>query len=120
MDNSIQATSCKASAEISFGQRSTGPATGSSFRTHGDSTPGPRWVRTGVRSWRAWKKGEPTGMQCRQALPVRDTIRCFKQTRRVQVTEPVMLFRNVPSGTFPVLGRPIRCSCRIPGSQACR
>ena len=84
MDNSIQATSCKASAEISFGQRSTGPATGSSFRTHGDSTPG-------VRSWRAWKKGEPTGMQCRQALPVRDTIRCFKQTRRVQVTEPALI-----------------------------
>ena len=82
MDNSIQATSCKASAEISFGQRSTGPATGSSFRTHGDSTPGPRW---------AWKKGEPTGMQCRQALPVRDTIRCFKQTRRVQVTEPALI-----------------------------
>lgn len=100
MDNSIQATSCKASAEISFGQRSTGPATGSSFRTHGDSTPGPRWVRTGVRSWRvrtgvrswrAWKKGEPTGMQCRQALPVRDTIRCFKQTQRVQVTEPALI-----------------------------
>ena len=91
MDNSIQATSCKASAEISFGQRSTGPATGSSFRTHGDSTPGPRWVRTGVRSWRAWKKGEPTGIQCRPALPLRDTIRCFKQTRRVQVTEPALI-----------------------------
>ena len=66
MDNSIQATSCKASAEISFGQRSTGPATGSSFRTHGDSTPGADRgeVVAGMEKGRAYRDAMSAGSPC--------------------------------------------------------
>lgn len=70
MDNSIQATSCKASAEISFGQRSTGPATGSSFRTHGDSTPRSTMgadrgeVVAGMEKGRAYRDAMSAGSPC--------------------------------------------------------
>lgn len=36
------------------------------------------------------------------------------------IAEPTLLFRNVPSGTFPVLERPGSYSCQIPGSLVCR
>ena len=77
MDNSIQATSCKASAENFFRAEI--------YRTcHRQLLPN-AW-RFKPRSAMGADRGEVVA-----ALPVRDTIRCFKQTRQVQVTEPALI-----------------------------
>lgn len=64
---------------------------------------------------------------CRDAMSacssVRDTLCDTKRSTGRPggaITEPALLFRNVPSGTFPVLERPGSYSCQIPGSLVCR